>query len=128
MIVQSQYLIVLHMIKRLGGHGKREWASWLGVVSLSIFRCLVTLSNIFNACPDVRDAWLLLQRFAQIISPPEESRKDPETRRQYLRDADAAILCLPDAASQEAAVWADEDDNGTVLIDASTAFRVDPGR
>ena len=64
----------------------------------------------------------------EVISPPDDLRKDPDTRRQFLRDADAAILCLPDAASEEAAAWADADGSGTVLIDASTAFRVDPGK
>ena len=63
----------------------------------------------------------------EIISPPSDLRKDPETRRKYLNDADCAILCLPDAASIEAANWLDLDGNTkTVLIDASTAFRVDP--
>lgn len=33
---------------------------------------------------------------------------------------------LPDAASKEAASWVEPDNDRTVLIDASTAFRVDP--
>lgn len=34
-------------------------------------------------------------------------------------------LGLPDAASIEAASWVEPDNDRTVLIDASTAFRVD---
>jgi N-acetyl-gamma-glutamyl-phosphate reductase len=58
----------------------------------------------------------------EIISPPADKRKDPETRRKFINEADAVILCLPDDASKEAASWVDND--RTVLIDASTAFRV----
>ena len=37
------------------------------------------------------------------------------------------VLCLPDEASKQANDWLDESGNdSTVLIDASTAFRVDP--
>lgn len=58
----------------------------------------------------------------EIISPPDELRKDPDTRKKFINEADAVILCLPDDASKEAASWVDND--RTVLIDASTAFRV----
>ena len=61
----------------------------------------------------------------EIISPPSELRKDEETRKKYLNEADAVILCLPDAASIEAASWIEPGNDRTVLIDASTAFRVD---
>jgi len=62
-----------------------------------------------------------------VLTPPPELRKDPATRRKFLNEADACILCLPDAASKEAAAWLEEDKNTkTVLIDASTAFRTDP--
>lgn len=37
-----------------------------------------------------------------------------------------ALQGLPDAASIEAASWVEPDNDRTVLIDASTAFRVDP--
>lgn len=61
----------------------------------------------------------------EIISPPSDLRKDEATRKQYINDADAVIMCLPDAASIEAASWVEPDNDRTVLIDASTAFRVD---
>uniref|UniRef100_A0A7R9WUA6 Semialdehyde dehydrogenase NAD-binding domain-containing protein n=1 Tax=Craspedostauros australis TaxID=1486917 RepID=A0A7R9WUA6_9STRA len=60
----------------------------------------------------------------EIISPPDELRKDAETRKKFINEADAVILCLPDAASIEAASWVEDDNDRTVLIDASTAFRV----
>jgi N-acetyl-gamma-glutamyl-phosphate reductase len=59
-----------------------------------------------------------------LLTLPEALRKDPGARRQAMREADAAILCLPDEAAREAAAWAPP---GTVVIDASTAHRVAPG-
>lgn len=61
----------------------------------------------------------------EIISPPSELRKDDETRKKFINEADVVILCLPDAASIEAAGYVNSDNDRTVLIDASTAFRVD---
>jgi len=61
----------------------------------------------------------------EIISPPSDLRKDEETRKKFINEADAVILCLPDDASIEAASWVEADNDRTVLIDASTAFRVD---
>ncbi len=51
-----------------------------------------------------------------------DKRKDPAERARLLNAADVAFLCLPDAASREAAAMVDNPD--TCLIDASTAFRV----
>jgi len=61
----------------------------------------------------------------EIISIPDDLRKDDSERKKYINEADAVILCLPDAASIEAASWVEPDNDRTVLIDASTAFRVD---
>jgi N-acetyl-gamma-glutamyl-phosphate reductase len=61
----------------------------------------------------------------EIISPPSDKRKDEGTRKQFINEADAVILCLPDAASIEAAGFVEPDNDRTVIIDASTAFRVD---
>ena len=60
----------------------------------------------------------------EIISAPLELRKDEATRKRLINEADAVILCLPDAASMEAASWVEPDNDRTVIIDASTAFRV----
>ncbi|KAL3904826.1 MAG: hypothetical protein SGARI_004745 [Bacillariaceae sp.] len=61
----------------------------------------------------------------EIISPPSDKRKDEATRKQFINEADAVILCLPDEASIEAAGYVEPDNDRTVIIDASTAFRVD---
>lgn len=55
----------------------------------------------------------------------EQARKDPAARREALRAADIAILCLPDDAAREAAAWAEG--APVRLIDASTAHRVAEG-
>eukprot|EP00568_Trieres_chinensis_P001773 CAMPEP_0183305486 /NCGR_PEP_ID=MMETSP0160_2-20130417/10209_1 /TAXON_ID=2839 ORGANISM="Odontella Sinensis, Strain Grunow 1884" /NCGR_SAMPLE_ID=MMETSP0160_2 /ASSEMBLY_ACC=CAM_ASM_000250 /LENGTH=360 /DNA_ID=CAMNT_0025468685 /DNA_START=108 /DNA_END=1190 /DNA_ORIENTATION=- len=61
----------------------------------------------------------------EILSAPFELRKDEATRKKLINEADAVILCLPDAASVEAVGLVGDDNDRTVLIDASTAFRVD---
>ncbi|MET0388391.1 MAG: N-acetyl-gamma-glutamyl-phosphate reductase [Polyangiales bacterium] len=55
------------------------------------------------------------------IDPAE--RKNPEAKRALLREAQVAVLCLPDAAAVETARLAGPD---TRLLDASTAHRVNP--
>jgi len=53
-----------------------------------------------------------------------ERRRDVAARREALNSADAVILCLPDDAAKEAVSMIQ---NPSVrVIDASTAFRVDP--
>jgi len=59
----------------------------------------------------------------EIISISDDLRKDAKERKRLINEADCVILCLPDDASKEAASWVENDN--TVLIDASTAFRVD---
>lgn len=53
-----------------------------------------------------------------------DRRREVEARREALNSADAVILCLPDDAAREAVAMVE---NPAVrVIDASTAFRVDP--
>ncbi len=53
-----------------------------------------------------------------------DRRRDVAARREALNGADAVILCLPDEAAKEAVAMID---NPAVrVIDASTAYRVDP--
>ncbi len=59
-----------------------------------------------------------------VLSIPEEQKKDPQLRREFLNKADVVFLCLPDDASREAVSLIDNPQ--TVVIDASTAYRVDP--
>lgn len=60
----------------------------------------------------------------EIISLPEEKRKDPDARREVLNSVDIAFLCLPDDAAREA-VSMIENPN-VVVIDTSTAHRTNP--
>lgn len=61
----------------------------------------------------------------EILSIPEELRKDPETRKEFINRSDITFLCLPDAASIEA-VSMIENDN-VRIIDTSTAHRTTAG-
>ena len=60
----------------------------------------------------------------ELITLPEELRKDREARRQALNSADVAFLCLPDDAAREAVSLVDNPN--TAIIDASTAHRTLP--
>ena len=60
----------------------------------------------------------------ELLTIPEELRKDRETRKGLINQADIVFLCLPDDASREA-VSLVENPN-TVVIDASTAHRTLP--
>ncbi len=53
-----------------------------------------------------------------------DRRRDVEARREALNAADAVILCLPDDAAKEAVAMIDSP--AVRVIDASTAYRVDP--
>ena len=60
----------------------------------------------------------------ELLTLPEELRKDTDARKQKLNEADIVFLCLPDDASREAVSLIDNDK--TVVIDASTAHRTLP--
>jgi N-acetyl-gamma-glutamyl-phosphate reductase len=61
----------------------------------------------------------------EVLRIAPELRKDAAERARLLNAADVAFLCLPDAASREAAALITNPD--TCLIDASTAHRTAPG-
>ncbi len=61
----------------------------------------------------------------QLITLPEETRKDPAARREALNAADVCFLCLPDDAAREAVAMVENPE--TVVIDTSTAHRVQEG-
>lgn len=61
----------------------------------------------------------------KLIEITPEQRKDPAARAECLNAADVVFLCLPDAAAKESAALVTNP--RTVVIDASTAHRVDPG-
>ncbi len=56
-----------------------------------------------------------------LLSLAHEDRRNIEGRTRLLREADIAILCLPDDASRESVALAQG--AGTRMIDASTAYR-----
>ena len=60
-----------------------------------------------------------------LITLPDEIRKDVNARKDALHSADIAFLCLPDAAAIEAVSLASG--SSVAIIDTSTAHRVDPG-
>ena len=62
----------------------------------------------------------------ELITLPEDKRKDAAARAEAINAADAVILCLPDAAAIEAASLVEAGNDRTVLIDASTAHRTNP--
>ncbi len=61
----------------------------------------------------------------EIVTLPEETRKDPNARAKALNEADIAFLCLPDAAAKEAVAMVTNPK--TVIIDTSTAHRTVDG-
>ena len=69
------------------------------------------------------------ERFAgrddiEVLPIDPELRKDPDERRKLINSSDYTFLCLPDAAAIEAVSLVENPD--TVIIDASTAHRVNP--
>ena len=58
----------------------------------------------------------------ELLSLPDDLRKDTAARRAMFEAADIAVLCLPDAAAREAAAMADGIPH-IRLIDASSAHR-----
>ena len=61
----------------------------------------------------------------ELVILPEEKRKDPLARRDALKGADIAFLCLPDAAATEAVALVENPE--TAIIDTSTAHRTAEG-
>jgi N-acetyl-gamma-glutamyl-phosphate reductase len=61
----------------------------------------------------------------EMISIPEAERRNADLREQFLREADVAILCLPDDGAREAVSMLGVSSK-TRVIDTSTAHRIDP--
>ncbi len=69
--------------------------------------------------------YLAARRDVEVLRIAADKRKDAAERARLLNAADVAFLCLPDAASREAAAMVTNP--RTCLIDASTAHRTVPG-
>ena len=70
-------------------------------------------------------AWLAGRKDLEVVTLPEELRKDPAARKKALQDAAIVLLCLPDDAARQAAEWLA--DSPVRILDASTAHRVSDG-
>lgn len=60
----------------------------------------------------------------EIITIPEELRKDSAAKKEILNSVDIAFLCLPDQAAMESVSLIDNEN--VVVIDTSTAHRTNP--
>ena len=72
---------------------------------------------------EIRDRLAARAEF-ELLVLDEAQRKDVSARQEALREADVAILCLPDDAAREAVKLAEGSD--TRIIDASSAHRTHP--
>ncbi|HUF42882.1 MAG TPA: N-acetyl-gamma-glutamyl-phosphate reductase [Verrucomicrobiae bacterium] len=72
----------------------------------------------------IRD-WLEGRTDLEVITLPDDLRKDSAARKQALRDAAVVLFCLPDDAAREAAQWLA--DSPVRILDASTAHRITDG-
>ena len=61
----------------------------------------------------------------QLITLPDELRKDNSARKDAINSADIVFLCLPDAAAKEAVAMVEN--KNTCIIDTSTAHRTTEG-
>jgi N-acetyl-gamma-glutamyl-phosphate reductase len=69
--------------------------------------------------------WLAGRDDLEVVTLPDELRKEPAARKKALHDAAIVLLCLPDDAAREAAEWLA--DSPVRILDASTAHRVADG-
>ena len=69
--------------------------------------------------------WLAGRNDLEVVTLPEELRKNPAARKKALQDASIVLLCLPDDTAKEAAAWLA--DSPVRILDASTAHRVSDG-
>ena len=62
----------------------------------------------------------------ELLTLPDDLRKDESARAEQINAADAVVLCLPDEAAIAAVGLVKSDNTRTVIIDASTAYRTNP--
>jgi N-acetyl-gamma-glutamyl-phosphate reductase len=98
-------------------------------INFNIFYGFIMTAKIFIDGEHGTTGLQIISRLSQrddinLLSISHEDRRDPDIREAKLREADIAILCLPDSAAREAVALAA--DAGTRFIDASTAHRTHP--
>ena len=71
------------------------------------------------------DERLSIRDDIEILAIPEEQRKDPDAKAEYINSADIVFLCLPDAASRESVALLQPGNSKTRFLDASTAHRTE---
>ena len=72
------------------------------------------------------DERLAIRDDVEVLSIPEDKRKDVAVKAEYINSADVVFLCLPDEASRESVALLEPGNTTTRFIDASTAHRTDP--
>ncbi len=60
----------------------------------------------------------------ELLTLPDELRKDPVAKKEIINRSDVVFMCLPDAAAIETLALVENPD--TVMIDTSTAHRTNP--
>ena len=73
------------------------------------------------------DERLSIRSDVEILTIPEDQRKDAGVKAEFINAADVVFLCLPDAASIESAALLKPGNTRTRFLDASTAHRTHPG-
>jgi len=68
---------------------------------------------------------LEIRQDLEMLTLPDELRKDPAARKEAIHSADIAVLCLPDAAAKESVALAEG--SNTRILDTSTAHRISEG-
>lgn len=69
--------------------------------------------------------WLEGREDVEFLTLRDDQRRDAGARREYLDEADLAILCLPDEVARETALQVE--DGSTRILDASSVHRVAEG-
>lgn len=72
------------------------------------------------------DERLALRSDVEVLTIPEDKRKDPAVKAEFINAADVVFLCLPDAASRESVALLAPGNARTRFLDASTAHRTNP--
>lgn len=62
----------------------------------------------------------------EILTIPEDQRKDSAVKARLINEADVVFLCLPDEASRESVSLLAPENKRTRFLDASTAHRTNP--